>query len=61
MIYVIEGLTCPLLGRPVLEQLGVVRRVYAVQCGNLSGFWKDKYPSLFTGLGTMPGKYVIPL
>ena len=30
LVYVIEGLTCPLLGRPVLEQLGVVRRVYAV-------------------------------
>ena len=32
MVYVIEGLTRPLLDRPVLEQHGVVRKVYAVQC-----------------------------
>ena len=32
LVYVIEGLTRPLLDRPVLEQHGVVRKVYAVQC-----------------------------
>lgn len=60
-VYVIKGLTRPLLGRPVLEPLGVVRRIYNLSRGDKSGVWREKFPELFEGLGTMPGEYSISL
>ena len=61
-VYVIANLKRPLLGRPALEPLGIIRRIYSVQSGEAtSGSWRQKYPGLFKGIGTMPGEYCISL
>ncbi|KAI3380790.1 hypothetical protein SNEBB_010510, partial [Seison nebaliae] len=59
VVFVIRGLHRSLLGRPELESLCVIRRVHAVQCGDNGDPWKGKYPTLFSGLGTLPGEYSI--
>ena len=56
-VYVIKGLSRALLGRPVLEPLGVLKRIQAIK--NENSQWMDRYPQLFSGLGTMPGDYKI--
>ena len=61
-LYVIKNLHKPLLGRPVLETLKIVNRVFSVSNSkNSSAVWKQRFPNLFQGLGKMPGIYKITL
>ena len=63
-IYVVDGLDRPLVGRPAIEKLGLVRRI-----ASLSDRYEHKpklslikqYPLLFKGLGRMRGEYTIKL
>lgn len=57
-IYVIRGLNKPLLGRPAIEKLDVVKQIASLQ---LYSDHKQKFPSLFTGLGKLQGEYEIKL
>lgn len=57
-IYVIRGLNKPLLGRPAIEKLDVVKQIASLQ---LHSDHKQKFPSLFTGLGKLQGEYEIKL
>lgn len=57
-IYVIRGLNKPLLGRPAIEKLNVVKYIASLQ---LHSDYKQKFPSLFTGLGKLQGEYEIKL
>uniref|UniRef100_A0A8W8HQ25 Uncharacterized protein n=1 Tax=Magallana gigas TaxID=29159 RepID=A0A8W8HQ25_MAGGI len=57
-IYVIRGLNKPLLGRPAVEKLIVVKYIASLQ---LHSDYKQKFPSLFTGLGKLQGEYEIKL
>lgn len=57
-IYVIRGLNKPLLGRPAVEKLNVVKYIASLQ---LHSDYKQKFPSLFTGLGKLQGEYEIKL
>lgn len=54
MIYVVKDCTTPLLGKPAIEALDIVRIVNNVQV-------ESKHPKLFSGLGVMEGKYDIKL
>lgn len=56
-IFVIRGLAKPLLGRPAIERLNLVKLMGSIQ----SSSYKQKYPTLFTGLGKMTGEYEIKL
>ena len=50
-IYVMKDIKKPLLGRPVLEELGILKRVKKVESTNP---WVQKFPELFKEeLGTM--------
>lgn len=56
-IYVVENLSTPLLGKPGIEKLGVLKRVNAVSDGV-----KQQFPNLFKGLGEIKGtQYTILL
>ena len=59
-LYVIKGLKKPLLGRPAIEALGVLKRVDAVE-GRQD--IKDEYPSLFKNknIGKIDSPYLIRL
>ena len=59
-IYVVKGLSKPLLGRPAISKLGLVRRIATVE-GDQALSPKDQFPSLFRGLGRMEGDYTIEL
>ena len=53
-IFVIRRLRKPLLGRPAIESLDLLRRVNTIESKeNL----KKQYPKLFSGLGKLEGKY----
>lgn len=57
-VYVLEEVRCPLLGKPAIEKLQLITCLnYVSHTVNP----KKEFPSLFTGLGTLPGKYVIRL
>ena len=58
-IYVVKKLTKPLLGRPAIEWLGLIRRVAAVNKHGLTP--AEEFPSLFQGLGKLEGEYTIRL
>ena len=72
-IYVVKGLKEPLLGRPAIEDLGLVRKIGAIatdriQNGDqnkpscdLESNTKEKYPNSFHGLGEMDGEFEIKL
>lgn len=57
-VYVIRGLNKPLLGRPAIEKLEIVKQIASLQ---LHSDYKQKFPSLFTGLGKLQGEYEIKL
>ena len=57
-IFVVEKLQKALLGKPAIEALNLVARVNAIKKGEDI---PNKYPALFTGLGTLEGEYHIQL
>ena len=57
-IFVVRRLSRALLGRPAIESLGLVSRVYTVQTKNDI---LQKYPKLLNGLGKLEGEYTIRL
>ena len=57
-IYVVRGLTRPLLGKPAIEALQVVTlNVQSITSENV----QEKFPKLFDGLGKLEGAYTIKL
>ena len=62
-IYVVRELTKPRLGRQAIKQLGLIRRIAAVdKLGqNPVEHYKQQFPSLFRGLGKLEGEYTIQL
>ncbi len=58
-IYVVRGLTKPLLGRPAIKQLHLIRRIAAVEKRDLTP--AEQFPSLFEGLGKLEGEYTVQL
>ncbi|KAK7106504.1 hypothetical protein V1264_017754 [Littorina saxatilis] len=59
-IYVVEDLEEPLLGRPAIQALGLVKRVETVKEGDKERIQKT-FPRLFSGLGKMKETYTIRL
>ena len=59
-IYVVSGLQNALVGRPAIQALNLVARLDAVN-NNPKQQVIQKFPELFTGLGTMQGEYQIKL
>ena len=57
-IFVVQTLKKALLGKPAIEALNLVARVNSVSRGEEIA---DKYPALFTGLGSLEGEYHIQL
>ena len=57
-IYVVKGLNKPLLGRPAIEELRLVRRVAAI---DKEPSPMEQFPALFQGLGKLQGDYTIQL
>ena len=57
-IFVVEGLSKPLLGRPAIQSLQLVTRVATV---NKKLSPQEQYPNLFTGRGELEGDYTIRL
>ena len=51
-IYVVKNLNNPLLGRPAIQALGLVKRIEEVQVKKLNPV--EQYPTLFKGLGKLP-------
>jgi hypothetical protein len=56
---VIKHLSQPLLGRPAIEKLQLLRRVDALLTDWLQ--MTTQYSEVFNGLGTIPGEYHIQL
>eukprot|EP00118_Oscarella_pearsei_P023104 m.272463 g.272463 ORF g.272463 m.272463 type:complete len:1311 (+) comp40563_c0_seq3:40-3972(+) len=58
-VYVVKNLRLPLLGRPAIEKLGILRRVDSLEndCAEI----QEKYPRLFTGLGKLKEEYKIAM
>ena len=59
VIYVMEGLDTPLLGRSVIEDLNLIARLHTVNTTKQS--ITERYSELFQGLGEMEGEYEIRL
>ena len=59
-VYVVRSLHRPLLGRPAIESLRLVKRVNAIG-SKTSDNIKQQFPKLFTGLGKLEGNYHICL
>ena len=61
--FIIRGLKRPLLGRNEIKQFQLLKRINAVSCDvdTNKKVWSKKYPKLFQGLGTLPGKYKLSL
>lgn len=59
MVYIIEELAKPLLGKAAIKQLGILK-VSQVSEVSSTG-WKEKFPSLFSGLSTMRSEVHIQL
>ena len=57
-IFVVQTLKKALLGKPAIEALNLVARVNSVSRGEEIA---NKYPALFTGLGSLEGEYHIQL
>lgn len=60
-IYVVEKLQQPLLGRPALQALQLVKRVDTLETGKSAKNEKEAHPKLFTGLGKVRETYTIRL
>ena len=60
-MYVVKRLAEPLLGRPTILDLGLVKLVAAVEQQHQHLTLKEQYPSLFQGLGKLKGEYSIEL
>ena len=58
-IFVIEGLSMPLVGRPAISALNLVARVTLIQANQKE--IAEQFPDLFKGLGQMTGEYQIKL
>ncbi len=58
-IYVVAGLSKPLLGLPAIEALKLIQRLYTVH--EQQNDFRAKYPSVFTGLGKLKEPYTIEL
>ena len=58
-VYVVKGLTKPLLGRPAIEGLSLVQCVAALCEKELNPV--EQFPHLFQGLGKLQGDYTIKL
>ena len=58
-IFVIEGLSMPLVGRPAISKLNLVARVILIQADREAV--AEQFPELFKGLGQMTGEYQIKL
>ena len=59
-IYVVSGLQNVLVGRPAIQALNLVARLETVN-NDPKQQMIQKFPELFTGLGTMQGEYQIKL
>ena len=59
VIYVVQGLRFPLLGRPAIEALNIVSVVQQVQISTDELY--EKFPQVFDGLGKLDGEYHIDL
>lgn len=57
-IYVVDSLTQPLLGKPAIMKLGLIRFIEAVSEAG-SSHWVDEYATLFEGLGCLKTKAVV--
>ena len=57
-LYVVSGLSKPLLGRPAIDQLNLIRRLAVVTERKTP---KEQFPSLFQGLGKLEQPYKIEL
>ncbi|XP_061167955.1 uncharacterized protein K02A2.6-like [Saccostrea echinata] len=57
-VYVIRCLNKSLLGRPAIEKLEIVRQIASLQ---LHSDYKQKFSSLFKGLGKLQGEYELKL
>ena len=60
-MYILKRLAKPLLGRPTILDLGLVKLVAAVEQQHQHLTLKEQYPSLFQGLGKLKGEYSIEL
>ncbi|KAJ8356744.1 hypothetical protein SKAU_G00195380 [Synaphobranchus kaupii] len=58
-IYVVAGLSKPLLGLPAIEALTLIQRLHTVQAQQESV--KAQYPTVFSGLGKLKEPYKIEL
>ena len=58
-IFVIEGLSMPLVGRPAISALKLVARVNLIQADREAV--AEQFPELFKGLGQMTGEYQIKI
>jgi len=58
MVYVIDGLVNPLLGKPAIAELGVLGFIQEVDIENQ---WKNRFPKLFQGLGSFGNDVKITL
>ena len=57
-IYVVQGLTRPLMGKPAIEALQVITlNVQSITSENV----RERFPKLFNGLGKLDGAYTIKL
>jgi len=62
LVYVVQGLRNPLLGRPAIQALKLVSVVESVeQIDQVPEDIKAQYPELFSGLGKMGSEYTIKL
>jgi len=52
LVYFVEGLLMPLLGKPVIGRLDLIHFVDGIDYGE-GHDWKKVYPNLFCGLGAM--------
>ena len=57
-LYVVDNLKKPLLGRPAIEELKLIKRINSVDKENK---YKQEFPELFVGLGRMKNVYTIRL
>ena len=60
-IYVVSDLHKPLLGRPAISALGLLKRVQAIEWCIGANNPEDLFPKLFQGLGKTQGEYKIKL
>jgi len=60
-VYVVDSIATPLLGKPAIRSLHMVRMVDAISQGALAQKVKEKFPKLFSGLGQLEEEYQIKL